>query len=108
MRLIIVIVQNKDANKLRSAFVDNKIPATRFSSNGGFLRSGNATYFLAVKDNQFELTLKLIRENSSARDQYVNPPINFRGDPSGQSFPTMDRVGGATIIILPIEKFYQF
>ena len=25
MRLIIVIVQNKDANKLRSAFVDNKI-----------------------------------------------------------------------------------
>lgn len=61
-----------------------------------------------MKGNQFELTLKLIRENSSARDQYVNPPINFHGYPSGQSFPTMARVGGATIIILPIGKFYQF
>lgn len=38
MKMIMAIVQPKDSNRLRDAFNDAKIGATKLSSTGGFLR----------------------------------------------------------------------
>ena len=44
MKMIMAIVQPKDAGKLRDAFIDNNIGATKLSSTGGFLRAVSYTH----------------------------------------------------------------
>ena len=44
MKMIMAIVQPKDAGKLRDAFIDNNIGATKLSSTGGFLRRQHHLY----------------------------------------------------------------
>ena len=41
MKLIIAIVQDKDSNRLSSQFIEANVRATKLSTTGGFLRSGN-------------------------------------------------------------------
>ncbi|APR08151.1 hypothetical protein FAM21834_01980 [Lentilactobacillus parabuchneri] len=108
MKLVIAIVQDKDANKLRSVFVAHNIIATRFSTTGSFLRAGNTTYLVAVDDDKVDLTLKLIKETCSARQQFMTPPVSLNGDTAEHTFPIEVQVGGATVMILPIEAFKQF
>lgn len=44
MKLVVTIVQDKDSNRLSNAFIESDIRATKLSSTGGFLRSGNTTF----------------------------------------------------------------
>ena len=67
MKMIMAIVQPKDAGKLRDAFIDNNIGATKLSSTGGFLREGNTTYMVVVEDDRVDEVRsayqKLARQN---------------------------------------------
>ncbi|WP_283678055.1 cyclic-di-AMP receptor [Lentilactobacillus sp. Marseille-Q4993] len=108
MKLVIAIVQDKDANKLRSVFVAHDIIATRFSTTGSFLRAGNTTYLVGVDDDKVDLTLQLIKETCSSRQQFMTPPVSLSGDTSEHTFPIEVQVGGATVMVLPIESFHQF
>lgn len=108
MKLVIAIVQDKDASRLRSVFVSHDIVATKFASAGGFLRSGNTTYLVAVDDDKVDLVLQLIKETCSAREQYMTPPVSINSDGSEQTFPVEVQVGGATVMVLPIDAFHQF
>ncbi|MCZ3393086.1 cyclic-di-AMP receptor, partial [Enterococcus faecium] len=40
-KLVIAIVQDKDANYLSDQFIDQNVRATKLSTTGGFLQSGN-------------------------------------------------------------------
>ncbi len=108
MKLIIAIVQNKDAGKLRTKFVENNIMATKLASSGSFLKTGNVTYLLAVQETEVEKVLEIIKENCSTRQQYVSPTSVLGIDTNDHSAPYEVQVGGATVMILPIEAFHQF
>ncbi|MGF7437643.1 cyclic-di-AMP receptor [Lentilactobacillus senioris] len=108
MKLVIAIVQDKDASRLRSTFVANDIVATKLATAGGFLRAGNTTYFVAIDDEKVDLVLQLIKETCSARKQYMTPPVSINGDGAEQTFPIEVEVGGATVMVLPIDAFHQF
>ena len=40
MKLLIIVVQDADATRLRDALTRNAIPFTKLASTGGFLRRG--------------------------------------------------------------------
>ena len=50
MKLILAIVQDKDANILSNEFIDANIRATKLSTTGGFLKSGNTTFIIGLDD----------------------------------------------------------
>ncbi|KRM69457.1 hypothetical protein FD06_GL001127 [Apilactobacillus ozensis DSM 23829 = JCM 17196] len=108
MKLIIAIVQNKDASKLQAAFVKNNIPETKLSTTGGFLRAGNTTYMIGIKDERVKEVLDIIKNISRTREQYMTPPVNLDGGISDASYPVKVQVGGATVMVLPMDNFYQF
>ena len=54
MKLIIAVVQNKDADAVVDALVAAEYRATRFASTGGFLRRGNTTIMVGVQDHQVD------------------------------------------------------
>lgn len=109
MKLVIAIVQDKDANRLRSEFVKAGIGATRLSTTGGFLKSGNTTYMIGIEDKRVQEVLDLIHETSRTRQQFMTPPVNIDAQmESTAGYPVEVQVGGATVFVLPIEQFHQF
>ncbi len=61
MKMIIIIVQDNDADTLTQAFTAGNFRVTRVASTGGFMRSGVVTMLLGVEDTQVEAAIQVVR-----------------------------------------------
>jgi uncharacterized protein YaaQ len=86
MKLIILIVKDRDADNLTQAFTAGNFRVTRIASTGGFLRSGVVTMLLGVEDNQVDEAIQIVRRNIPA------------------SSPAEKR---ATLFVVPIQRYEQ-
>ncbi|AUJ31484.1 MAG: cyclic-di-AMP receptor [Liquorilactobacillus nagelii] len=109
MKMIIAIVQDKDSNRLSNLFIQANVRATKLSTTGGFLKSGNTTFMIGVEDQRVEEILELIKDSSRTRKQFMTPPVNLDASmDSSAAYPIEVQVGGATVFVLPIDAFHQF
>lgn len=109
MKLVVTIVQDKDSNRLSNAFIESDIRATKLSSTGGFLRSGNTTFLIGIEDERVEEVLGIIKEVSKKRSEYVTPSVNVDSPIETMgTYPIEVEVGGATVFVLPVEQFLHF
>ena len=106
MKLIVAIVHNEDAGALVDALLDHEYRATRLHSSGGFLKQSNATIIVGVEDDHVEPVIDIVRTNCTSRTQIVNPmpPIMEPGE-FFMPYPLEVEVGGATVFVLPVERF---
>ena len=81
MKLVVAIVQDKDAGPVVDALVQREYRSTRINTQGGFLRRGNATLLIGVEDEQADDVLALVRENA--------------------------RAGGGTLFVLNVARFVR-
>jgi uncharacterized protein YaaQ len=106
MKLIVAVVHNEDAGVLVDALLEREFRATRLHSSGGFLKQSNATILVGIDESQVEDVMSIIRANCKARTQVVNPmpPIMEPGE-FFMPYPLEVEVGGATVFIVPVERF---
>ena len=106
VKLVVAIVHNEDAGALVDALLEHEHRATRLHSSGGFLKQSNATIVVGVEDQRVEEILDIVRENCTSRTQMVNPmpPIMEPGE-FFMPYPLEVEVGGATVFVLPVERF---
>ena len=106
MKLVVAIVHNEDAGVLVDALLEREYRATRLHSSGGFLKQSNATVIVGVEDAQVDEVITIVRENCNSRTQVVNPmpPIMEPGE-FFMPYPLEVEVGGATVFVLPVERF---
>lgn len=106
MKLIFAVVQGKDADGLRDGLLEAGYRTTQINSAGGFLRESNATFLIGVDDNDVHDVLRIVRKNCYTRTQYVNPllPIMEPGE-FYMPYPVEVEVGGATVFVVPVERF---
>ena len=106
MKLVVAIVHPEDAGPLVDALLDHDFRATRLHSSGGFLKQSNATILVGVEDDQVESILGIVRETCTSRTQVVNPmpPIMEPGE-FFMPYPLEVEVGGATVFVVPVERF---
>ena len=106
MKLVVAIAHHEDAGTLVDALLDQEYRATRLASSGGFLKQSNATVILGVDDDQVDAVLDIVREACHARTQVVNPmpPIMEPGE-FFMPYPLEVEVGGATVFVLPVDRF---
>ncbi|HEX5809728.1 MAG TPA: cyclic-di-AMP receptor [Anaerolineales bacterium] len=86
MKMVILIIKERDADDILQALTSEKFRVTRIASTGGFLRSGVVTLLLGVRDERVELALEMIRKKLT--------PL-----PSGEK--------RATFFVVPVERFEQ-
>lgn len=86
MKMVIIIIKERDADDILQALTSEKFRVTRIASTGGFLRSGVVTLLLGVRDERVELALEMIRKKLT--------PL-----PSGEK--------RATFFVVPVERFEQ-
>jgi uncharacterized protein YaaQ len=106
MKLVVAIVHNEDAGVLVDALLEREFRATRMQSSGGFLKQGNATVIVGVEDDEVDEVLGIVRVQCNTRTQIVNPmpPIMEPGE-FFMPYPLEVEVGGATVFVLPVERF---
>lgn len=109
MKLIIAVVQDKDSNRLSNALIKADFRATKLASTGGFLKAGNTTFLIGVEDEKVDEVLDIIKHNCKSREQLVAPvsPMGGNAD-SYVPYPVEIQVGGATVFLVPVERFEQY
>ncbi len=111
MKLLIIIVQDADAKRLRDGLSNDKIPFTKLASTGGFLRKGVCTFISGVADHQVEQVKHIVDQNSRQRTVPVPPlpSVEAPATPNGflnRNPPQVD-VGGANVFELNVEEFVK-
>lgn len=106
MKLVIVVVQGSDVERLLDALVSRGFRATQINSSGGFLREQNVTLLVGVDEDDVPAVREIVRQNCHARTRFVNPlmPIVEPGEFYAPS-PIEVLVGGATLFVLDIARF---
>jgi uncharacterized protein YaaQ len=106
VKLVVAIVQGEDAGQTVRALAAAGISVTRLASSGGFLQQSNATLLIGVDDERVDQVVELVRENCRERNHYLTPmPPVAEGGEVFTPFPVEIHVGGATIFILPVDRF---
>ena len=109
MKLIIAVVQDKDSTKLLGDLVDHNFRATKLATTGGFLKSGNTTFLIGTEELRVNKALEIIKKNCKSREQLVAPITPMGGNTDSYvPYPVEVEVGGATVFVMPVDKFYQF
>jgi uncharacterized protein YaaQ len=84
MKMMIIIVNDSDADTVTRELTSADFRVTRIASTGGFLRSGVVTLFSGVDDDRVEAGLQVIR------------------GALGISEPDTAR---ATLFVVPVQRF---
>lgn len=85
MKMIIIIVDDNDADTLTQALTAGNFRVTRVASTGGFLRSGVVTMLLGVEEEQVDAILQTVRNSLSPKTDQKR----------------------ATIFVVPVHHFEQ-
>ena len=85
MKMIIVIVQDHDADTLTRVFTAGNFRVTRIASTGGFMRSGVVTMLLGVDEAQVDGVIQAVRT----------------------ALPTSPEKKRATLFVVPVQHFEQ-
>lgn len=106
MKLVVAVVQDKDAIRLLESLVEKGFRATKLASTGGFLKEGNTTLLLGVEDDQVDEVVRVVKKTCQSREQLVTPltPVGGPVD-SYVPYPVEVLVGGAAVFVLNVERF---
>lgn len=106
LKLVIIIANDADAEKLTRKLVEQGYPATKVSSTGGFLKKGNATILSGVEASEVDSIIAMVRAECYARQEYVPvQTLPFFGEGSVMQEPIEVRTGGAIVFVLDVERF---
>lgn len=105
MKLLFTIIQDKDAPDLLDVLMENGFRATKLSSTGGFLRSGNTTLLIGVEEKEVEAVLSLIARTCKKREQA--DPVSIASFVKGEIDARTEKImiGGANIFSIDVERF---
>ena len=107
-KMIVAIVSDQDRAPVSDALVREGFRATRLSSSGSFLRAGNSTLILGVKEPDVPKVLGILEEKCKSRQERVpdlwQAELGVGPEPQPHG-PLSVTVGGATVFVLDVEQF---
>lgn len=104
MKLVIVIVSNKDLTKVLSSTVEEGYFSTKISTQGMFLENGQTTILFGVKDEEVENLFEIIENNITKRVvRHIGVESAFEG--SLLKKPVDVEEYGAVAFVLDVDQF---
>ena len=104
MKLVISIINSDDAGAVTKNLSKRGFYYTKLSTSGGLLKSGNVTLLSAVEDDKVDDIIGVYSEFSRRRTHTVTPYADFSDLFTAGSAVEVS-VGGATIMVLDIQRF---
>ena len=106
MKLVIAIINNDDAHSVLSGLTREGFSATKLSTTGGFLRAGNTTLLIGVEEEKVDALIEIVRQFSQKRTQMIGANPVYQSE-FLMSMPVEVNVGGATVFVLDVDKFFK-
>lgn len=105
-RMAITIVDGGQSRDLMKALGELGYPVTTLDAVGGFLHEAMVTLIVGMSEQRLPKFFSLLREKCPSRIRYVPMGVELSLSPG---YPMMieARVGGATVFVLPVERFVQ-
>ena len=103
--LLLAVIQEQDLDAATRALEPLGAPVVYMASAGGFLGRHNATLLIGLPDGHEEQALAALRESCRQRVEYLTMPLE--GSPLPMPTPIPVTVGGATVFVLPVERFEE-
>ena len=102
-RLLIIIVQYRDASNVALALGQAHVRFTQFTSRGTFLNVGNTTFMIGTNNSKIDEILSLIEKHSQERETLLQgfPTLH----PDMYAYPVSVQIGGAIVFSLPVEMY---
>jgi len=104
--LMTAIVQEQDVDVAERSLGALNLPIIHLSSTGGFLGRRNATLLIGLPTGGEQEALNALTRSCRQRVEYLSIPLE--GAPLPLPTPVPVTVGGATVFILPVERFEEF
>jgi len=105
MKLVMAIISSDDAHNVIRSLTQADFSVTKLATSGGFLMAGNVTIITGVEDELVEDAIDIIRKTSMSRKQPM-PAISDTSRGGFFSTPLVEvTVGGATIFVIPVDRF---
>ena len=110
MKLMFIIVRQDNENDVINSLIKNNFQITKLATSGGFLKKGNTTLMSCINDDDVDNAIEIIKSECGERKTLtMDMPINLPSSAMNYStVPTKIEVGGATIIVTPVDKFLKF
>jgi uncharacterized protein YaaQ len=105
-RLVTAVVQEQDEDLAMRALNELKVPVFHLASAGGFLGRRNATLLIGLRGDNAEEVVLALQKSCRQRVEYMAIPLEGSPLPMPTSVPVT--VGGATVFILPVDRFEEF
>lgn len=105
MKLVVAIVQDYDLDRLLTEITAAGLRATRIASTGGYLRTGNATVFFGVEDNEVGRTLAILRAVCAARWERSAAAFEPELPELYASGLGGIRIGGGVVFVVAVWRF---
>ena len=103
--LTLAVVQEQDQDSAVRALEALNAPVVYLSSAGGFLGRRNATLLVGLPEGKVQAVLDSLQEVCRQRVEYMTLPLE--GSPMPMPAPVPVTVGGATVFVLPVERFEE-
>lgn len=103
--LMLAVVHSQDLDLATQALQPLGAPVVYLASTGGFLGAGNATVLIGLPDGHEEDALSALRISCRQRVEYMTLPLE--GSPLPMPTPVPITVGGATVFVLPVDRFEE-
>ncbi|MGC9468268.1 MAG: cyclic-di-AMP receptor [Anaerolineae bacterium] len=105
-RMAITIVDGGQSKDLLKALNKHGFPVTTLDAVGGFLHEAMVTLVVGMSAQRLPAFFALVREKCPSRIRYVPMGVELSLSPG---YPMMieARVGGASVFVLPVERFVQ-
>lgn len=104
MKLVIVILSNKDLSKVVAATVEEGFFSTKISTQGLFLENGQTTILFGVQDDRVEDLLAIVENNVTKR---VVRKVGVESTLQGSLLkkPVDVEEYGAVAFVIDVEQF---
>ena len=103
--LMLAVIQDQDLDSAMRALEPLGAPVVYLASAGGFLGRRNATLLIGLPDGRLEEALSALSTACRQRVEYMSMPLE--GSPLPMPAPIPVTVGGATVFVLPVERFEE-
>lgn len=107
MKLLIAIVQDQDVEFLMDELMEKGYRVTKLATTGGFLKKGNTTLLIGIEDDRLEEVSHIIEKNCKVRTTSTQIPNPTAETTIFQSIPVDINLGGATVFVLDVEKYFK-
>ncbi len=105
-RLMAAVIQEQDVENAMSSLTKLGFSVTQLASSGGFLGRRNVTLLIGFSEGQENSVVNALNQSCRRRVEYIATPI----EGAGMSFspPIPIQIGGATIFVFEVEKYFEY